>query len=130
MPDALTRMEIQFQADWIRTNLVYEHGGFWMDASIILNTDLDTLDQSKDFFGFLVPSDTPQIPQIENWFFGAPKHSPLLKDWVVEHERAIDMGPDAYIDASSIPEDQRYGMPYGTNCVSRRPLADNPHPHR
>lgn len=130
MPDALKHMDIQFQADWIRTNLVYEHGGFWMDASIILNTDLDTLDQSKDFIGFLVPSDTPQVPQIENWFFGAPKQSPLLRDWIVEHERAIDMGIDAYIDASSVPSDQRYGMPYLwhqlclTEALSRHPTAE------
>jgi hypothetical protein len=110
MPDALKTMEIQFMADWIRTNLLYEHGGFWLDASIILHTNLGNLDQTKDFTGFLVPTD-PQIPQIENWFFGAPKHSPVLKSWIHEHEKAIAMGPEQYIQASSHIKEP-YGMPY------------------
>lgn len=111
MPGPLLEMDMQFVADWIRTNLVYEHGGFWIDATIILETDLDTIDQTSDFVGFLVPTDR-YFPQIENWFFGAPRHSPLLKAWGDEHDKAIDMGPDAYIAASIIPEKDRYGMPY------------------
>lgn len=110
IPDALKTMEIQFIADWIRTNLVYEHGGFWLDASILLHTNLADIDQSKDFTGFLVPTD-PQIPQIENWFFGAPKHSPLIYSWIQEHEKAVSMGPEQYIQASTHIQEP-YGMPY------------------
>ena len=47
--------KIAFKSDWIRTAIIYEHGGFWLDASIILNNSLrEWINHDVDFFGFYI----------------------------------------------------------------------------
>lgn len=77
-------------SDFIRLHAIAEHGGVWMDASIICYSSLDDLfyDNSKyyktmDYFGYYIPNFTTnyKYPIIESWFFAAPNNSVFLKLW-------------------------------------------------
>lgn len=98
------------QADWIRVYLLSEHGGVWIDASILIN-DGAALDRLRDesiatrseFTGFSLKNDRADCRSprgvsmyIENWFIMAPKESSILRLWRAEYERAIEQGFHAY----------------------------------
>ena len=104
---------IQIKSDWIRTAIIYEHGGFWLDASIVLNNSLEEwINHNVDFFGFYTLNDSKQI---ENWMFGAPKNSILIKKWLDEYEKAIKMGDQlycSYVKEKNLVKTNYTGMPY------------------
>ena len=78
---------IQIKSDWIRTAIIYEHGGFWLDASIVLNNSLEEwINHNVDFFGFYTLNDSKQI---ENWMFGAPKNSILIKKFCMQRQYSV-----------------------------------------
>ena len=93
---------VQAQSDWIRLYLIYNYGGLWLDASIIVNDEnkLDELrkisiEKNSDFTSFylnsrFVENYTPS--HIENSFIMAPKNSFFINRWKIEFEKAIDMG--------------------------------------
>lgn len=93
------------QADWLRLYLVRHHGGFWLDASIVLTQSLDWLcaqqqAQGSEFIGFFLQGFTHDArwPVVESWAFGAPAHSPFVTAWQQEFHRAlIEQGTDAYL---------------------------------
>ena len=100
----------QHKSDWIRSYLLTTYGGCWCDASIIFNSS-DELEQLWEksnkvksvFTGFYKTSvETTQneidgIPtKIENWFFIVPKHSIIMKRWLYEFTKAIEIGFLAY----------------------------------
>lgn len=76
-------------ADVVRILLLEKYGGYWVDATIYAYCSFDSLIpnnlklQDLDFFGYYMPGFTTnkQYPIIENWFFGAKRNSPFIKDW-------------------------------------------------
>ena len=76
-------------ADFVRIHALAEHGGVWMDASIICTESLKTIipdtnpGQPADYIGFYLPGFTTrkEWPVIENWFMAAPKNSPFIIQW-------------------------------------------------
>jgi len=80
---------IQKASDFIRLHLIYKYGGFWIDASTILNGSLDyfTDIQRKgnyDYLGYYINGFTKneEYPVVENWFFAAIKGSEVIRLWI------------------------------------------------
>jgi len=96
------------KSDWIRLFIIYHYGGCWMDAGIIVNNGeaLNSIYESSvsksvelTVFKNVKPGvtfkhisgvDLPLV--IDSWFILAPKHSTLVKLWLDEFNKAIDMG--------------------------------------
>jgi hypothetical protein len=99
LPSNFWNLSAPHRADWIRLAVLVKHGGVWMDAGIIVNDSSamdrlhdETLTRESLFTGFY-----PNHPSyIDNWFIMAPKGSPLIREWLAEYEKAINMGFVAY----------------------------------
>lgn len=72
-------------ADLVRVWTLAEHGGVWMDASILVKAPLDSwmFPKYAEFSGFYrwVSTTNPQFPVIENWFFACNKGCKFLQLW-------------------------------------------------
>ena len=73
-------------SDFIRLEVLYEHGGFWIDSSTLLLHSIESLRTSNnksEFVGYYIDSFTkdPRYPVIESWFFGCIQHSPFVGNW-------------------------------------------------
>jgi hypothetical protein len=94
-------LAIQHQSDYLRLLLLSMYGGCWMDASIRVN-DQSKIDEmyyrmiseNADMVGFSLGQ--PQLSYVENWFIMAPKGSPLIKEWLDEYKKAVEMGFQRY----------------------------------
>ena len=63
---------INHKTDWLKANLIYENGGFWIDADMIVMKDLSPLIKLVEKNGFA------GIPG----FFGAKKGNKVLGNWI------------------------------------------------
>ncbi len=125
--DRLQQLPHYRQADWLRLQLLAQHGGFWIDASALLCENLDwahRLQQQSqsEFVGFYIDRFTtrPEQPIVENWFMAAPPGSAFVRDLAQEFGHAISIGEEAYLQALQAqgklqrvaqglgPKDQRY----------------------
>jgi len=75
-------------SDFIRIHIIKKHGGFWLDASILLTESLDWIRdiQQKDNYelvGYYIGGMTTNnnYPIIENWFFAAIPNSEFISKW-------------------------------------------------
>lgn len=100
------------QSDWLRLYLVAHHGGFWLDASILLTQSLDWMryrpEGSPGFTGFYLQKYTTQVdfPVIESWAFGAYPQHPFVQRWYQEfHAALIEAGTDDYLKGLEQRED-------------------------
>lgn len=65
-------------SDIVRINLLYQHGGVWVDSTVWCHKPLDHW-LAPSFFGFSVPTaDRP----IATWFLAAASDSYLVKRWM------------------------------------------------
>jgi Capsular polysaccharide synthesis protein len=75
-------------SDLVRIYTLAEHGGVWIDASVLLKKPLDDwlFPKYAEFSGFYIKSFTKsnQYPIIENWFFACNKSSPFVNLWKKE----------------------------------------------
>ncbi|WP_260924887.1 glycosyltransferase family 32 protein [Novosphingobium sp. 9] len=81
-------------ADLVRFALLAQYGGFWLDASVLLLTDLDWIvSRMRGQEAFLFYSDecTQDLsrPISENWMIAAPRHSPFMQEWLEEYSRCL-----------------------------------------
>lgn len=97
LPEQVSALSVQHQSDWLRLYLLKLHGGVWIDAGIIMNSQkaLDELyDESiatrSEWTGFKLGE------MLENWFIMAPKDSPIIKHWFDEYEKAVRLGFHKY----------------------------------
>ena len=71
--------------DYLRFQLLFEHGGIWMDASIICNESLNWIFEKEnvEFVGFDTPlfMTNDKYPIIENWFLACVPGSRLMEYW-------------------------------------------------
>jgi hypothetical protein len=98
IPDNFDDLLPAFQADWVRLALLVEHGGFYMDSSIIV-TNRDALfnvkrkvEQDKtDGFAFEGNFYTtiPEYPVIENWFIASIPKGDFVTGWFNEMDMTI-----------------------------------------
>ena len=80
---------MQRSSDFIRLNLLYLYGGFWIDASTILNGSLDYFLEIQqrtgcDFLGYYLSGFTTRLeyPVIESWFLVSVPESIIIKLWL------------------------------------------------
>jgi mannosyltransferase OCH1-like enzyme len=78
----------QRTSDFIRVYLLKRYGGFWIDASIMLTSNLEWIRdiQKKDNYevvGYYIERFTTNqdYPVIENWFFACVPNSNFLNKW-------------------------------------------------
>jgi len=92
----------QAKSDWVRLALLRDHGGCWMDASIIINdaAAIDRLFEETDtvqaqLTAFYLESriyNNNPATFIESWFLIAPKGAPLMHAWFDEFNYALSVG--------------------------------------
>lgn len=95
----------QQKADLLRFDLMYQHGGIWLDASIIVYENLNwiqkLLEQTKtEIFAFYRKRNTTNMnsPVIENWLLASIPHHHFFKSWYEELSVALKLGPKQYIE--------------------------------
>jgi hypothetical protein len=112
LPNAREILELPFAntpqrlADFIRLHVLYRHGGYWLDASIVLFGSLDVFGQQQkrlqsEYVGYYIDEFTrdEHAPIIENWFFGCVKESTFVGMWRDEFMRINQYSSAlAYVD--------------------------------
>jgi hypothetical protein len=84
-------------ADYVRCIVLSQHGGFWIDASIICHAPLSWVhatqqESGAEFVGYYIHKGTylefmQTSPMIENWFFACVPGSLFMQDWCEEFFR-------------------------------------------
>ena len=92
------------QADWLRLQLLAQHGGLWIDASTILTQSLAWVHQQQqaqqvEYIGFYIDRFTqkPEQPIVENWFMAAVPGSAFVTDLAREFNHALQLGETPYL---------------------------------
>jgi hypothetical protein len=65
-------LDIHYKVDYLKAKLIYNNGGFWIDADMIVMKDLTPIESLLGAYDFV------GIPG----FFGAKKGAPILKRWI------------------------------------------------
>lgn len=94
----------QQKADLLRFDLLYNHGGIWLDASIILYESLDWIidlmqKNQTECFSYYRKKNTTNIdyPVLENWLLASVANNVFFKHWYDELYLAIEQTPKLYI---------------------------------
>ena len=96
-------------ADYVRCIVLSQHGGFWIDASIICHAPLSWVHATQnktgaEFVGYYIHKGTylefmETSPMIENWFFACVPGSLFMQDWCEEFFRTDEYATIAeYLD--------------------------------
>jgi hypothetical protein len=97
-------------SDLVRLHALTQHGGIWMDASIICNAPLDWVhtiqsDGGYEFIGYYSDKRTNKAycgsaKVVENWFFACFPGSRFVTEWRDEFMRIREFANvDAYVEA-------------------------------
>ncbi|APR69439.1 glycosyltransferase family 32 protein [Acinetobacter haemolyticus] len=94
----------QQKADLLRFELIYQYGGIWLDASIIVYESLDWIQdlvkktQTNSFAYYRAKNTTLKAsPVLENWLLASAEKNPFFKYWFDELVTAIELSPKAYL---------------------------------
>ncbi|HIQ36003.1 MULTISPECIES: capsular polysaccharide synthesis protein [Acinetobacter] len=94
----------QQRSDLIRFNLLFLHGGIWLDASTIVYERLDWIQsliehKRTNCFAYYRMNNTTNInyPVVETWLLASVKDNIFFKLWLEELWRAIELTPKGYI---------------------------------
>lgn len=87
-----------FVTDYVRLQIVHEHGGIYLDTDVELKKSLTPLLENKAYFGF---EDGKYINT--GLGFGAEKGTPILKELMADYERIPFLLPDGSPDITSCP---------------------------
>lgn len=83
----------QHFADLVRLCAVYDNGGVWLDASILMSCSLNDILPSEfdyEFFGFKREFIPYYYPLISNYMFAAPMGSEFVKRWRDEYCNVVN----------------------------------------
>lgn len=94
----------QQKADLLRFDLLYQHGGIWLDASIIVYENLDWIPElmqknQTECFSYYRKKNTTNFdyPVLENWLLASVKNNVFFKHWYDELYLAIQQTPKSYV---------------------------------
>lgn len=103
----------QQKADLIRFELIYQHGGIWLDASTIIYESLDWIQElirenrTSSFAYYRAKNTTiTEFPVVENWLLASAEKNIFFKEWFNELAKAIEMSPKAYLQQLKKTEQQ------------------------
>jgi len=127
----------QALADWVRMCVVRDHGGFWVDATVLLSSPLDqngAFDMDLDAVqGYRVPFPGKGCEGVmENWVFCAPKGNAFIARWCEEYSKALSMGREKYLKryfspvstCSQLASSMPYLTMHGAFVVARAAMPD------
>ena len=86
-------------SDFLRLELLHNHGGVWIDAGIIIidgnfldnfRSEMITHKYDATIYN-LIDNNLLDTPYLENWFIMAPKNSYYIKDLYKEFNKAFEM---------------------------------------
>ncbi|MBE7731930.1 glycosyltransferase family 32 protein [Devosia faecipullorum] len=104
IPENLFEETPQRQSDWARLALLAEHGGIYMDATIVVSGDISFVGETMaeagaEAFGYYLNRWTRDAsrPVIESWMVAAAPHSEFITAWKDEFENAIRLGAGNYV---------------------------------
>jgi hypothetical protein len=91
-------------SDLVRLYALEEHGGIWIDASVLVKQSFDEwlFPRYAEFAGYFMNSFTvdKKFPAIESWFLAANKNSKFIRLWKREFlEIAAYKDIQAYLDS-------------------------------
>ncbi|RKP18536.1 hypothetical protein ROZALSC1DRAFT_29792 [Rozella allomycis CSF55] len=96
VPKEFVNWKPQFKADWIRLAVLSEHGGIWLDASILITRDLGYIHEKQRWmrapvYGYHLDGYTVDgnFPVFENWLIAAVRDSATINAWFAETEFAF-----------------------------------------
>ncbi|ENX12105.1 hypothetical protein F895_03616 [Acinetobacter sp. CIP 64.2] len=102
--DRFQHITPQQKADLIRLDLLYQYGGIWLDASIIVYESLDwiqslvTKNQTNSFAYYRAKNTTiNDFPVLENWLLASEEKNIFFKYWLEEFTKAIEVSPKNYL---------------------------------
>lgn len=81
--DALADKKWAFVSDYVRTVVVYEYGGIYLDTDVKIVKSLDPLLELTAFAGF-----EDEWTVATGLGFGAEKHNPIVKEFMEYYEKA------------------------------------------
>ena len=104
-------------SDYVRLVVLSQHGGIWMDATIICQAPLKRiLPEGHDMIGFYLDGFTNMCDSkvIESWFIACPKGSHFVRSWKTEFLRTNDFDTIAdYInDVEQSTDFQKIDLPH------------------
>ena len=76
----LDRLSLPHLSDLIRTSLLIDHGGVWIDPTVYLSQSLDTWIHSRMGAGIFLFSNPGRDRLISNWFIAASPSNAILKE--------------------------------------------------
>jgi len=86
---ALPKLKPAHQADWLRLQLLIQHGGVWADATALCRQPLDQWLPGYSQQGFFAFSKPGQDRLISNWFIASSPHHPLTTEWSKRYETLL-----------------------------------------
>lgn len=94
LPEINVNLPEAIVADYIRLYLLKKYGGIWLDASILLNENLNwILERIKKNQTFVFYSDECTLdnnrPIIENWMIICEEKNEFISDWFEEFEKCF-----------------------------------------
>lgn len=94
---------VAHQSDVIRLTLLYQYGGIWIDATTLLYTSLEWLEELSakkkyDIIAYYREYSTHdfEFPITESWFLAAPKENDYIKNWLRIMSRLQDLGSEGF----------------------------------
>ena len=88
-----------FVTDFVRLQVVYEHGGIYLDTDVELCKPLESLLKNRAYFGFENPNNVAT-----GLGFGAEKGHPLLKEMIDDYAHIPFILPDGSFDLTPCPK--------------------------
>ena len=111
LPSSFDMLHVTAKSDLIRLNLLYLYGGAWIDASVVLNTNLDWLAKYTHIplFAYTNKLGFEYVPYVENWFLYAyRKHEVVIRKWL-----------DMFVDILEEYPHHKNHVAYSNVCTSR-----------
>ena len=91
-----------FVPDYARLDIVYEHGGIYLDTDVEMVRSFDDLLKHESFFGFEDTGDGEYFVAC-GLGFGAAKHNPLLKELRDYYDSVSFLNQDGTLDLTPAP---------------------------
>ena len=99
-------MNPTFRSDLLRLILLYNYGGFWIDASTLTNTSINNITGLNQYnqthyelIGFYRKCHfIHDLPCVESWFLGSPKGSFIIGKWLEVLLEALYSSPEALLE--------------------------------
>lgn len=98
-------------SDLIRLSLLYKYGGVWMDASIILEKNIEEFflieNNEQDLIAFYnkFQSTNINLPVIESWMLAAPPKSNFIAKWLEYYSPVSILGSAGLFKKFSVRSD-------------------------